>query len=295
MTDQVAITRRDVEVSGGTLACFRLGGASDSPMAVAVHGITSNSRAWLAVARALGERVALIAPDIRGRARSNELPGPYGVHTHVEDLLGVLDAYGLEQAVLVGHSLGAYIVARFGATYADRARALVLVDGGLPIPGTENVDMSAFLDEFLGPALARLKLRFPDREAYREWWRAHPAIAGSDVSDDDLAAYADHDLIGTAPELRSSVLEASVRGDAGEVGPGAHAAHQLALPARMLCAPRGLLNDPNPMQPIDLAKAWAAADPGRRSATLVPDVNHYTLTLGRAGAQAVADAIAGVV
>jgi|SRR5579872_782705 len=295
MTDQVAITRRDVEVSGGTLACFRLGGASDSPVAVAVHGITSNSRAWIAVARALGERVALIAPDLRGRARSNELPGPYGVATHVEDLVAVLDAFGLEQTALVGHSLGAYIVARFGVTHPDRVRALVLVDGGLPIPGTENVEMHAFLDEFLGPALARLKMRFPDPEAYREWWRAHPAIAGSDVSDDDLAAYADHDLIGSAPEMRSSVLEASVRGDAGEVGPGALAAQQLTLPARMLCAPRGLLNDPNPMQPIALAEAWAAADSGRRAAVLVPDVNHYTITLGSTGAHAVADAIAEVV
>jgi pimeloyl-ACP methyl ester carboxylesterase len=295
MTDQVAITRRDVEVSGGTLACFRLGGASDSPMAVAVHGITSNSRAWVAVARVLGERVALIAPDIRGRARSNELPGPYGVATHVDDLLAVLDAFGLERPVLVGHSLGAYVVARFAVSHPDRVHALVMVDGGLPIPGTEDVDLHKFLDDFLGPALARLKMRFPDAEAYREWWRAHPAIAGSDVADEDLVAYADHDLIGAAPELRSSVLDDAVRADAGEVGPGTHAARQLATAATLMCAPRGLLNDPNPMQPIALVEAWAAADPPRRSAILVPDVNHYTITLGTTGAQAVADAIARAV
>ena len=295
MSRPVEVTRRDVEVPGGALACFRFGAADERPVAVAVHGITSNSRAWLPVGRALGDRVALLAPDLRGRARSNHLPEPYGLDAHVRDLLAVLDAFGLERAVFVGHSLGAYIVAKLGADHPERVQAPVLVDGGLPIPGTEDVDPREFLDGFLGPALARIYLRFPDREAYRSWWWAHPALAGSDVAEEDLAAYADHDLVGSAPELRSSVMEAAVRADAAELVPAEIAAPRLALPARMLCAPRGLLNEPAPMQPIALAKAWAADDPQRRRAELVADVNHYTITLGTAGARAVADAIAEAV
>jgi hypothetical protein len=173
--------------------------------------------------------------------------------------------------------------------------ALVLVDGGLPIPGTENVDPQQFLDAFLGPALARLQLRFADRDAYRAWWRAHPALGGGDVADEDLVAYADHDLVGTVPELHSCVLEEAVRADAAELLPAADAAHRLAVPARLLCAPRGLLDDPNPMQPLPIANTWAAADPDRREAVLVPDVNHYTISLGAPGAAAVADAIAAAV
>ncbi len=190
--------------------------------------------------------------------------------------------------MLAGHSLGAYVVARFGTSFPERVRSLVLVDGGLPIPGNAEVD----LDAFLGPALARLSLRFADREEYRAWWRRHPAFQGGEIRDQDLAEYADHDLVGEAPSLRSSVSEQAVRADAAALVAGAEAANQLTVPAALLCAPRGLFDEPNPMQPIALAEAWAAKDLKRRSATLIPDVNHYQLTLGTRGAAAVAEVIA---
>jgi pimeloyl-ACP methyl ester carboxylesterase len=292
MPDPVEINRRLVAVEGGRLSIFRFGPLVEMPVVVAVHGITASSHAWIPVARALGDRVALVAPDIRGRGRSNSLPGPYGIDVHVRDLLAVLDALGLDRAVLVGHSLGAYIVARLAVLDPDRVQALVLVDGGLTIPGSQGVEPDAFLDAFLGPAIARLKLRFADREAYRDWWRAHPALSAGDVADEDIVAYADHDLVGAEPELRSSVREEAVRADASELLRAAGAAHSLAVRARLLCAPRGLLDDPHPMQPFELAQAWAREDPGRREAVMIPDVNHYTITLGAAGAACVAAAIA---
>jgi pimeloyl-ACP methyl ester carboxylesterase len=292
MTGQIEFEEIGVEVAGGRLAAFRLGpGRPDSPAVVAVHGITANSRAWAPTARALGDRATLIAQDLRGRADSSGLPGPYGMGAHAADILGVLDHLGLARAVLVGHSLGAYIVARFAADHPDRVRSVVLVDGGLTIPGSEGVDPQKFADAFLGPAIARLRLTFPSRQADYHWWRQHPAFTGDDVADADLAAYADHDLAGTEPELRSSVAEPAVRGDAGELAEFGKPAHRLTVEARLLCAPRGLLDDPNPMQPMPLAEAWAAEDPERRQATLVQGVNHYTITLGETGAAAVADAI----
>ena len=164
--------------------------------------------------------------------------------------------------------------------------------GGLTIPGTEGVDPQRFLDAFLGPALARLRLTFPNREAYHDWWRGHPAISGSDIADEDLIAYADHDLVGEEPALRSGVSEQAVRGDAGELFGMGEPAHRLTQPASLLCAPRGLVNDPNPMQPIAVVNAWAAEAPERRRAASVPDVNHYTIVMGDAGANVVAASIA---
>jgi pimeloyl-ACP methyl ester carboxylesterase len=284
----VAVERHHVEVPGGTLACFRLGDPSAELVALAAHGITSNSRVWLAVARALGDRAALIALDLRGRGSSRGVPGPYGLDVHADDLLAVLDSLGLERAVLVGHSLGGYVVVRAGVVYPERARAVVLVDGGLPIPGSAEIDF----DAFLGPAMARLKLRFADREEYRAWWRAHPAFGGGDFVAADLDAYADHDLIEGDSGLRSSVVEGAVRADAASLVAGAEIAHELQVPATLLSAPRGLVDDPNPMQPMSIARPWADADPARRSATLVPDVNHYTLVFGARGSVAVADEIA---
>ena len=287
------IDELDVPVQGGTLATFRLGDAPDGAApVVAIHGITANSREWLAVARALEGRAALLAPDLRGRAASNRLPAPYGMGAYARDTLAVLDHLGLERAVLVGHSLGAYAVARFAADHPERVRAVLLVDGGLTAPVPEGVDPQAIAAAVLGPALARLRLTFDTPEAYHDWWRAHPAFANAaDVVAQDLIDYADHDLVGEPPELRSSVGEDVVRSDAGELLEMGQPALALEVPAELLCAERGMVDDPNPIQPPALARAWADAAPNLRRTARVPGVNHYTLVMGAAGASAVAHAI----
>jgi pimeloyl-ACP methyl ester carboxylesterase len=283
--------RFDVGVEGGTLAVYRFGDPS-RPAVLAVHGITSNSQCWRAVGRALSERASIIAPDLRGRGRSGELPGPYGITAHVHDLVAILDQLGLERVVAVGHSLGAYVVARLAAGHPDRVAAAILIDGGLTIPGTADADPDEFGERFLGPVLARLHERFPSQEAYRDWWRAHPALADKDVLPEDLIAYADHDLVGEPPELRSSVAYEAVRVDGAEVFGVGEAAHVMRVPATLLCAPRGLLDGPDPMQPFPLAQAWAKEVPHQREAILVPGTNHYTIVMGTSGASEVADAIA---
>ena len=286
----------EISVLGGTLAAFDLSapGGEALPLVVAVHGITANSRAWLPVAGALRGRARVLAPDLRGRGASNRLPSPCGMAAHAADLLALLDQLSVERAILVGHSLGGYIVARLAADHPERVRAAVLVDGGLPIPGLEGSDPQAFIDGFLGPALARLKMTFASRDAYHDWWRAHPAFTHGDVAPEHLAAYADHDLVGVEPELHSSVSETAVREDAMELFEMGAAAHRLSVPAALLCAPRGLLDEPNPMQPLALVKDWAEHAPEQRQAILVEDVNHYTITLSAAGAKAVAAAVSSL-
>ncbi len=286
----VAVQRDDVQVEGGQLAVFRLG-TGPTPV-LAVHGISSSSHNWLAVARALEGRATLVAPDLRGRGRSNRLPAPYGIEAYVRDLLAVLQALGSQQVVAVGHSLGGYIIARLAADHPERVSAAVLVDGGLTQPGAEAmIDSEGFADRVLGPAIARLRMEFPDRESYRQWWRQHPAFGGDVVAPGDLDAYADHDLIGEPPHMRSAVIEQAVREDAIEVLRSGEPAHRLKLPATHLCAERGLLDEPNPFQPLELVEAWATEAPQLRRAVPVLDTNHYTLALGAPGARAIAEAI----
>jgi lipase len=284
------MTRRvDVPVAGGSLAVFGLG--DDAEPVLAVHGITASSHAWLAVARALDGRAMLLAPDLRGRGASSPLPPPYGMGSYTRDMLAVLDFHGIERAVLVGHSLGAYAVARFAADHPERVRAVVLVDGGLTLSVPADTDPQAFVTAFLGPALARLEMEFASRDAYHEWWRAHPAFADGDIAQEDLVAYADHDVTGEPPRLRSTVSQDAVRTDADEVLEIGEPAQRLTVPVEMLRAPRGLQNQPSPMIPAELAQAWVDAAPEQRTVREVPDVNHYTVVMGARGADAVADAI----
>ena len=284
-------TRHDVPVSGGALAAYELGSAPDgAPLVIAAHGITGNSHYWLGVARELGDDVRFVAPDLRGRGESRDLPGPFGQAAHAADLLALLDHLRAERAVFAGHSLGAYVVAYLAAEHPERVAGAVLVDGGLPIPGSENAEPQAFIEAFLGPTLARLAMRFASLEEYLGFWHAHPAFADKEIDEDDLAAFARHDLTGEPPELRSTVAEPAVRGDAAELQSVGEAARRLAVPVVLLVAPRGLQDNPQPMQPLQLAEAWAAAAPEQRSVVFVPDTNHYTIVLGPGGS-AVAQAI----
>jgi pimeloyl-ACP methyl ester carboxylesterase len=284
------ITDTTVKVAGGALNVARVGTGDAARHVIAVHGITSSSRAWIAVARALDGRAGLYAVDLRGRGKSRRLPPPYGVGVHTQDLLAVLDWLELDRAVVVGHSLGAYVVARFAVEHPERVRAVVMVDGGLDIPGAAGVDPQAFAAAFLGPALARLGMRFESADEYCRWWRTHPALGGPEVNDEDLLAYAAHDLAGDRPAVQADAVRADVLGLVDT-----RYAHELAVPARMLTAPRGLADEPRPMQPFDAAQAWTAEDPARRTAALVENVNHYTITLGRNGAERVAEELARVV
>jgi pimeloyl-ACP methyl ester carboxylesterase len=285
--------RVDVPVEGGSLAAYRLGAAGPgAPVILAIHGITSTSRTWLATARALGDRATLLAVDLRGRGRSSELPAPYGLEVHARDMLAVLDAAGLERAVVAGHSLGAYIAARLAVRHPERIERLVLVDGGLTIPESVGAgDPAQFVGQFLGPTFKRLEMTFPDVPSYQAWWAAHPAVVGSDVDAADLAEYAAYDLTGEPPRLHSAITAQVVHDDGLDLFADPDAP-RLTVPAVFLCAPRGMVDDPNPMQPLADVRAWAAADPARRLAVEVPDTNHYTIAWGVHGADAVAEAIA---
>src|SRR3954471_6490712 len=80
----------DVPVSGGSLRVATWSGTGDPVLAV--HGITSSSRSWPFLADALDNPV--LAPDLRGRGRSNRPPGPVGMAQHAADCAAVIEASG---------------------------------------------------------------------------------------------------------------------------------------------------------------------------------------------------------
>jgi pimeloyl-ACP methyl ester carboxylesterase len=265
-----------------------------SPTVLALHGITSTGRAWDVVARELEGDARVLAPDQRGRGDAGSLPGPYGIDRHAQDAVDLLDREGVDRAVVAGHSMGAYVATRLAAAHPDRVEAVVLVDGGLPLPVPEDADPDALLDATLGPAIERLSATFPDLEAHRAFWRRHPALSGPEVGDEDLAGWADHDLTGQPPELRSGVREEAVRADGRDLiaDPGTRSAiDRVRAPGLLLRAQRGLLDDDNAFIPVQQAAAFSHPTIELRE---VPDTNHYTIVMGAAGAAATAEAIRSV-
>jgi lipase len=298
MTDPTVFhTELAVPVAGGplTVAVSGPGAPCAAPLVLGVHGITGSHRQMAVLARHLAARgITFLAPDLRGRGASARLPGPYGLDAHVADLVAVLGYWGAERAVLAGHSMGAYIVARLAAAHPGRSAGVVLVDGGLPmrVPPDTDTDPDAVLEAVLGPALARLRMEFTSLEDYRDFWRHHPAFAHRWNS--DVEGYVDYDLDGPPGALRSKVIESAVRADGRDLLDGAAAWDAVAAvpePVVLVRAPRGLANEPNPLLSEAVVDEAKRTVPVMRD-VLVDDTNHYLIVLGDREAAAVAAEIA---
>ncbi len=291
--------QHQVPVRGGTLAVTEWPG--DGPVVVAVHGITANGLAWAETAAALGGRARLLAPDLRGRAGSADLPGPWGMANHADDVIAILDHLGVEQAVLAGHSMGGFVVATAAERTPARVRRVLLVDGGLPLPGAVApdadadvaVDIEAVVGAVIGPALERLDLSFASVEAYLDYFRAHPAFLPPNpwpASNDDYFA---HDL-GPARadgQYRSRVRKDATLFDGGETlrDPAvADAVHRMAVPTVVAWAPRGILDQTPGLYAPDVIAAVTARSPHLRTVE-IPDTNHYSIVMSAHGAEAVAE------
>jgi len=298
----MAYSTHDVPVAGGNLRVgdWRPSSSVDAdpsavPTVIAIHGITGSHVSWALVAGALPQ-VRLIAPDLRGRGRSAGLPGPYGMAAHAADLEAVIEALDLPPAILVGHSMGGFVAVVAADLYPNRFSEVILVDGGLPLAIPAGISKETLLAATLGPAAARLSMTFPDRAAYLEFWKKHPAFAGHQWSQ-AVVDYADYDLAGTEPQLRPSASLEAVRQDSMDLYDGGAALAALAglasvkKPVTLLTAPRGLLNETPGLYSPSQVERWKTELPEVRFRE-VPDVNHYTIVLSAAGADAVAREVA---
>jgi lipase len=295
LNDPFAV-RYEVAVAGGTLSVARAGPPPRDADAVvlAVHGVTSSLEVWRSVARELSaaDDVALLAPDLRGRGHSSTLPGPYGIAAHLADLIAVLDDAGVEQAVVVGHSLGAFVAAGLAAEHPERVAAVVLLDGGLPAPQLQGKDLEEMLEAMIDTALVRADMAFESVDEYAESWQQHPAFARG--WDDDVDAYCRYEAAGDEGDVRLVVCEAAVRADLTDLTyqPRAlTAVERVSAPIRVLRARRGMFDEAFPLVPRPIVDDFLAAQPDALVDD-VPDVNHYTIALGAGpGPRAVASAI----
>jgi pimeloyl-ACP methyl ester carboxylesterase len=104
--------------------------AGAGPAVVLLHGLTATRRYVVMGSRLLersGHRV--LAYDARGHGLSTAAPEPsaYEYEHLAADLRAVLDAVGLERAILAGASMGAHTAARFALTHPERVHALCLI------------------------------------------------------------------------------------------------------------------------------------------------------------------------
>jgi pimeloyl-ACP methyl ester carboxylesterase len=120
---------RMVETNGIHLRVAEMGTENkQAPLVVLAHGWPESWYSWrlqIPAIAAAGYRV--IAPDMRGYGGSDRPPAveDYDI-THVSgDIVGLLDAYGAEKAVLIGHDWGAIVTWNTVLLHPDRFSAMI--------------------------------------------------------------------------------------------------------------------------------------------------------------------------
>ena len=131
------------------------------PPLLLLHGIGNYARYWDLFANAIAGRLRLVAPDARGHGESGRPDDGYAPEEFVADALAVLDAAGIEGAVVVGHSMGGLHSIHLAAGHPERVRTLAIVDAS-PEPMPAGSERARRL-------LTERPARFADRDEARAY------------------------------------------------------------------------------------------------------------------------------
>jgi 3-oxoadipate enol-lactonase len=203
---------------------------------VLLHGLLLDRTIWESSFAALARQTRVIAPDLRGAGKSARGNGPALMETLAGDLAGLLDALGIERAIIAGHSLGGYVALAFFRMYAERVAGLALVASqiaaDLPGRAAERDALAARVEaEGVEPGVAAyLPLSF-DPGVFRDY---PPLVERA------RSVMARQDPLGTAALIRG-IKERVACDDLLE---------DIQVPALILAGERDLLIPPAPLRAV---------------------------------------------
>jgi abhydrolase domain-containing protein 6 len=99
------------------------------PTIVLLHGFAADKEVWLETAKLLTPHFHLIIPDLPGWGESSREPdASYNVDAQAARLQAFVQTLGLQQFVLVGHSMGGAIAGAYAAEQPEHVTELALLD-----------------------------------------------------------------------------------------------------------------------------------------------------------------------
>ncbi len=122
---------------------------------VFIHGWLGSWRYWMAAMDDLSERYRAYALDLWGFGDTNRRQDGYSLSAYVDMVEQFLDAMGIQQAVLVGHSLGGAVAIRAAVRMPERVDRLIAVNA--PLTGSAIAPpLATFSNHHNGDWIARI-------------------------------------------------------------------------------------------------------------------------------------------
>src|SRR5579883_667635 len=126
----VTISKRTIQVHGQPIH-YEVAGEGEP--VVLVHGLSESTRVWYRNLPALAERYRVYLIDLPGFGAMREFHRQFDLKQCGTWLNEWMQAVGLEEVYLVGHSMGGYVSMALAAAHPEKVRRLVLVDSiGIP-------------------------------------------------------------------------------------------------------------------------------------------------------------------
>ncbi|HXV00059.1 MAG TPA: alpha/beta fold hydrolase [Caulobacteraceae bacterium] len=178
--------------------------AGEGPALLLTHGYSATGEMWRGQTAAFSKHYRLITWDMRGHGRSDYPadPAAYSEAATVADMAALLDAVGVERAIVGGLSLGGYMSLAFHLAHPNRVRALLIIDTG---PGYRNDEARAgwnanairTAERYETEGLARLAAGSPEIRA-----SSHRGATGLALAARGMLTQKDARVISSLPDIK---------------------------------------------------------------------------------------------
>ncbi|RAX46474.1 alpha/beta hydrolase [Arthrobacter sp. AQ5-06] len=151
-------------------------GDSSKPTLIAMHGITGHAEAYVRNLNTLSEHFDVWAIDFIGHGYSDKPDHPLEIRHYIDQLLGFMDAIGVEKSYLTGESLGGWVTAQFAIDYPEKVERILLntMGGTMANPVVMERLYTLSMEAAKDPSWERVKTRL-------EWLMADPAMVTDDL------------------------------------------------------------------------------------------------------------------
>jgi len=162
--------------AGGYRTRYLHAGDPSKPTLILLHGITGHAEAYVRNLQSHGEHFDVWAIDFIGHGYSAKPEHPLEIKHYIDQVLGLLDAIGVDKASFSGESLGGWVTARFAQLFPEKVERIVLntMGGTMANPKVMERLYTLSMEAAKDPSWERVKARL-------EWLMADPTMVTDDL------------------------------------------------------------------------------------------------------------------
>ena len=137
-----------VTLSNGVTLRYLEQGAPDGEPVILLHGYTDSWQSFARVLPLLPNRFRVIAIDLRGHGGSDRPAGGYGIADMADDVVRLMAELGVDDATVIGHSMGSFVAREVVRRVPRRVNRLVLVGSAATAVNEGTQQLFDLIDSF---------------------------------------------------------------------------------------------------------------------------------------------------